>query len=403
MKQQLVRFWDWMSHSPNRHDADEQPHHGWRAGLVVAILAGLVIVATFAQRPNEPLLNSTAATALLLSFACVITGGLVGFLFGIPRSLQHKQVPDTAKEPGAAGGPEALGYRPNTNLEEISDWLTKILVGVGLTQLLQVPEHLARFAAYCRPALGGNDVAERFALAILLFFPSCGFLFGYLWTRLFLGGALREADRLAQIERKLNAQEEQAQADAAALALTYQHLAPGPSKVDVDKLKKVVAGASPSVKVTIFNQARTVRSASWDTDKALMERTIPIFEALVESDVERKFHRNFGQLGYALKDQHDPNWARAEQALSTAIRIRGPEGGWDIYELNRALCRIMQDPDYAAKRPSAPAIKERILADLRIGWHSGVLRQMFAQDPIRDWIRLNGVTEALVERGEEDS
>ncbi len=27
-----------------------------------------------------------------------------------------------------------VNYRSNTNLEQISDWLTKILVGVGLTQ-----------------------------------------------------------------------------------------------------------------------------------------------------------------------------------------------------------------------------------------------------------------------------
>ena len=53
-----------------------------------------------------------------------------------------------------------------------------------------------------------------------------------------------------------------------------------------------------------------------------MERTIPIFRALITSDTEKRYHANFAQLGFALKDQRKPAWSEAEEALSRAIAIR---------------------------------------------------------------------------------
>lgn len=68
-----------------------------------------------------------AAFGLLLALASVMVGVLVGFLFGIPRALQNA---------GTGGAEAGWGrYSTNTNLEQISDWLTKILVGVGLVEL----------------------------------------------------------------------------------------------------------------------------------------------------------------------------------------------------------------------------------------------------------------------------
>jgi len=323
----------------------------------------------------------------------------VGFVFGIPKSLQQKETP--AKDDARSGESlmERSAYRGNTNLEEISDWLTKILVGVGLTQLLRIPGSLGAFAAYLAPAFGKEPAAERFALALLLYFPTSGFLFGYLWTRLFLGKALSQADRLANIEKKVNAQQQQAQADANALAQTYQHLAAGPSTVPTEPLKAAIRASSPAVRVTIFNQAREVRSKNWLTDKTMVERTIPVFEALIDSDTDGRLHRNYGQIGYALKDQTQPDWARAEQNLSRAIRVRGPwrDTGWVLYELNRAVCRIMQDADYKADKKSLSARRESILADLRVGWRLES-HTMFQEDPIRKWMGLNNVSELDVDQ-----
>jgi len=60
---------------------------------------------------------------LFLAGASTVAGSLVGFLFGVP---QYRR-PDHSSTRNANST-----TTPNTNLEQISDWLTKIIVGVGL-------------------------------------------------------------------------------------------------------------------------------------------------------------------------------------------------------------------------------------------------------------------------------
>src|SRR6185503_1210276 len=81
----------------------------------------------------------------------------IGFLFAIPKVLQGPSAPPTPVPavPGGGGAPTPAapppappGYsqRVNTNLEEISDWLTKIIVGVTLVELKQLPPPLYTLA-----------------------------------------------------------------------------------------------------------------------------------------------------------------------------------------------------------------------------------------------------------------
>lgn len=134
-------------------------------------------------------------TMVAVAFASV--GSLVGFLFGIPRTLQTASgLPasneSAGKDAGKSGGGDEYHQSVNTNLEQISDWLTKILVGVGLTQLQHIPEKLENMAWYFKSGLGGN---ASIALVIILNAMVFGFFAGYLLTRLFLAGAFGKADR----------------------------------------------------------------------------------------------------------------------------------------------------------------------------------------------------------------
>jgi hypothetical protein len=62
---------------------------------------------------------TAVGTGLFLAGASTLAGSVVGFLFGVP-----------VRERKAQGSPAGdSGYQPNTNLEHISDWLTKIIVG----------------------------------------------------------------------------------------------------------------------------------------------------------------------------------------------------------------------------------------------------------------------------------
>jgi tetratricopeptide (TPR) repeat protein len=162
----------------------------WLLGFLVV---GVVFVWVGAYSHN-PL------TAVLWALACFVLGTLVGFLFGIPRVLQGSPTlgnptsSDTAlQDTPAQKGTLAYDLRVNTNLEQISDWLTKIIVGLGLIELRNVPAKLKSAAGYLARGLGGNT--EYFAGGLIVYFTILGFLGAYLVTRLYISVAFSRADR----------------------------------------------------------------------------------------------------------------------------------------------------------------------------------------------------------------
>jgi hypothetical protein len=120
----------------------------------------------------------------LLSGASLIVGTVLGFIFGIPRSLSSTSAA-IAQNVIAGGSPQssALNVLPNTNLEQLSDWLTKILVGVGLTQITQLPPYLQglskSFDIIFAPLAYGGIVA----LSIMAAFGFGGFIWAYFESR----------------------------------------------------------------------------------------------------------------------------------------------------------------------------------------------------------------------------
>lgn len=388
-------------------------------GLAAAMLIGLLSVFVYAAHAGgKQGFFTIASVGVLLAGASAFVGGALGFLFGIPRTLQQEGASQggEAAPGGAPAGPSRrrIDYRVNTNLEQISDWLTKILVGVSLTQISAIHEGLSSLTAFAARGLGPPSEGQVFALALLSYSAVLGFLFGYLWTRLFLAGALREADQAAigtlvaevqkvtekaeTTERKLEELKQQSELDAAALNLAYRQLNPSPDlpKVTQTELDAAVSAASRPIRVQIFNQAWQVRGDNWrdPADKPKMERTIPLFKALIDSDTDGRYHMNHGQLGFALKDQAKPDWAAAEKELSIAIGIRGPwrDRGWLFYEFNRALCRIMTDTAFAQDKASDPGRKAQILEDLRAAAHAEDVKRILRADPsIHKWMALNNV------------
>lgn len=214
--------------------------------LLYAMLIGVLAVAIYAvDSSGWTRFVNILATGLVVAAAALLIGGLLGFLFGIPRTLQQTSSPaPTTGSPGnqssavSSSGTnlERAEYQANTNLEQISDWLTKMLVGVGLIQVREIGEKLLTLSAAVARAVGDTTGNRSFALSLILFYVIVGFLFAYLWTRLYLPGAFRKADR-AEIEQKLqflNTKVEQADIrsrDAQATSL-------GTGKGDTDEVKK---------------------------------------------------------------------------------------------------------------------------------------------------------------------
>ncbi|HEY0015390.1 MAG TPA: hypothetical protein VGC13_03700 [Longimicrobium sp.] len=155
----------------------------WRRILGFGVIVGSLAVLYQADLADR----SATAAAFVLAGASLFTGVLLGFLFGIPKTLQRKI------EPGSSASLVVGDYQPNTNLEEISDWLTKMLVGVGLVQLGRVPDALESLGRYWEVSLGAKG-SQPFAAGLVVYFGVIGFLLGYLWTRLALVGDFIEKD-----------------------------------------------------------------------------------------------------------------------------------------------------------------------------------------------------------------
>jgi hypothetical protein len=86
--------------------------------------------------------------------------------------------------------------RPNTNLEEVSDWLTKIIVGLGLVHLKDIEGIVASTAVNAAASISTQPASSdiSIATALIVGFAIEGFFGGYIYTRMFLQGAFARSD-----------------------------------------------------------------------------------------------------------------------------------------------------------------------------------------------------------------
>lgn len=380
--------------------------------LTIVMLGGVAAVVAYAlHAPSFGQFFSIASVGLAVSGAALLVGGTLGFLFGIPRTLQQDQGPAPGAEAqgGGGGSPRTPDYRVNTNLEQISDWLTKMLVGVGLTQINAIPGKLQALSAAIGQGMGDDPSAPTFALAIMLLFLVVGFLFGYLWARIFLVGVFAQADQalLGRIETKVRETESkvtkelaafrnQAEHDSDIRSIVNQQLNPSPNfpQPTQEMLDEGMKLASRPTRSDIYFQVWDTRSANWRANKEKMERVIPVLRSMIASDPENEFHTNFGNLGFALKDQSKPDWEAALEALNTAIEIRNSRNEhrtWLFYEFARAQCLV--------HLAGGASTKQAILADLVAASTATEVRSALVKEPdLRKWMKLNGVTLREIDR-----
>jgi hypothetical protein len=123
---------------------------------------------------------SLLGIGFLIAGGALALGYLTGFIFAIPK-------PSTSE---ARATMER--YIPNDNLAQISDWLTKIIVGVGLTHLEKIPSYFERLGVYLDP---GNYFGRVAVNSIVIYFAISGFLLAYLWTRIYFRTLLERREK----------------------------------------------------------------------------------------------------------------------------------------------------------------------------------------------------------------
>ncbi len=146
------------------------------AQIVLLVAVGYGIFGAFCLRTDAPLRIFGAGG--LLAAAAFVSGGLLGLLFAIPPGIEADVV-------------DGIRFlRTNSNLQQVSDWLTKLLLGATLTQVTKVPTALRSFGERYGGELGGEGVA----IFLLVHFLVSGFLSGYLFTRIVLQHVFFRAD-----------------------------------------------------------------------------------------------------------------------------------------------------------------------------------------------------------------
>ena len=144
---------------------------GFSMCIIIGIVLGTLWIVGYAWQCSVwPQFINILGASCMLSGAFLISGALLGFLFGFPHT--RPQVPSgsipTPGEEKLEGTAPAASHETNTNLDQISDWLTKILVGVGLTQITSLPGVLKKYAVFAAPGLGGFSNSGIFAIGLFI-------------------------------------------------------------------------------------------------------------------------------------------------------------------------------------------------------------------------------------------
>ena len=203
--------------------------------------------------------------------ASILTDLTFGFIFCYPR-VKRGDVANAAQS--------ANEIADNSSLADISDWLTKIIVGVGLVELYKLPSFLHHLSIILAPGLvsdgGSLAAAQVFGLALLLYFFPLGFMFGYIWTRFWYQEALKKL--LSTIQKQATV------IDSLEMAQEASRLADqADAKVDEKNIDEASSLINQALKLdaknpkALFVKGRVLRrqaEASGTYDKALLSQAL---------------------------------------------------------------------------------------------------------------------------------
>lgn len=178
---------------PHRSEADVQGRVrqavAWQIGALGAAL-GITAVAitgyscTYAGKQRG---WTVAALLVVYAAASALTGGFLGFLFGVPR---HSLEGTSSGVVSSIGGSRTA----NTNLEQVSDWLTRVLIGATLVEFRGVGDAAGRLFTRLGEALDSTSTATAFTGALICYSALAGFIVGWLTTRIWVNRLLPLAD-----------------------------------------------------------------------------------------------------------------------------------------------------------------------------------------------------------------
>ena len=369
-------------HKPQDAKSDSKPAADliWLNRVFLTFIA-LALLAIWLYAPNL----QHASTAWLWAFACLAAGAFVGLLFGIKR----EQSPSPARPPDpkdkaqerANDKADPERYQPNNNLIDVSDWLTKIIVGVGLIELRQLPDKMRTIARPLSTCLGG-DCGLAVAVAVIVFFGFAGFLVGYINSRTFLAAMFRGYDdygkRLEAIEgqvEKTSAKQEVLKVEADVqlqgmrnrytgdAATAGQPEADQPIPAEPDSVLLQMARAYQAIQDPDYavRVAKKDRAASemlrYVFEKKLSKAALQAWALaqpmdgliLTLASTVLAFPEE-GDLARLLSVGKYANWLHTKYRVALALRALAKTGFGPVAEWNEALALLDRYADHAKQR-----------------------------------------------------
>jgi len=132
--------------------------------------------------------------SIIVIGAAASIGMLAGFLFGVPKSAAVSR----------EGARSEIIFQHNTNLEDVSDWLTKIIIGIGLVEFKALASALGGLATRIGIAFGDSSgetgAGYAYSLGLMIAGAVVGFLLMYMWVRTRFYEVLSPGDALQLAE-----------------------------------------------------------------------------------------------------------------------------------------------------------------------------------------------------------
>ena len=138
-------------------------------------------------------------TAFALSGAAAAVGAGLGFLFGLPRLRDTPVGGESAIaiDP-STNAPKGAHYLTNSNLIKVSDWLTTIIIGLGLVNLAKVGPALGDLSNTLKKCLGGACYAGIVGVSVMTITLVTSIILCYLWTSLRVRELLEESENFLE-------------------------------------------------------------------------------------------------------------------------------------------------------------------------------------------------------------
>jgi hypothetical protein len=249
-------------------------------------------------------LLGTLGSMFAIAGAFYAIGFLAGFIFGVPRKRMIQN--------GAINSPEP----EKDNIVEISDWVTKIIVGVGLTELKNIPGFIHKIATYLAPNFGGDTFGVNNAAGVLLFFTATGFMSGYQYAKTYYTRMIESTN--AYVE-KIKKDREMAQKQVEQLQGT------------LDKTTAIINNDSINKQTNIFSEYDSTDNKASNIDaRKLEELKIKVHQKLQEKEALKPLDPSDIQKG---------RWSQKASANGYRLHAKVTDLNTGLFELQIYVTR----------------------------------------------------------------